>query len=302
MPNALRVKFLNQTVEATPAPSGGPIVLAAMNILSNFAWSTKSANKPVSYHRIVEALKVAYSKRGYVGDPAFDSLINENIEVSMLNATHGKAVSQQISPNTSLSDLDVGPDGGLQSKLTSGTSVTVFGKQEQMVTVSVTLGGMLGSRVVTPSGIVLNSLMSEFTAPAVANSVNNVAPNKRPASALAPTVTYSESKPCARRAALGGTGGMHGLSASVLVLMRVLGFQEPIDAAIDQPRFCDEANGDGLLYESTLNSSIVQNLQTFGHSMVQVSDHLAIVNAVAKINETVDAYSDPRGGGASRIL
>ena len=51
-----------------------------------------------------------------------------------------------------------------------------------------------------------------------------------------------------------------------------------------------------------LDASVVSTLKAFGHTLVEESTPFNIVNAVAKINETVEAIADTRGGGEADII
>ena len=46
----------------------------------------------------------------------------------------------------------------------------------------------------------------------------------------------------------------------------------------------------------------MDSLKSFGHTLVEESSPFNIVNAVAKINETVEALADSRGGGEADII
>ncbi len=57
------------TVHSVPPPSSGGLLIYMLNVLGHYNLSVDSADEPVTYHRIVEALKWAYAERTHMGDP-----------------------------------------------------------------------------------------------------------------------------------------------------------------------------------------------------------------------------------------
>ena len=53
---------------------------------------------------------------------------------------------------------------------------------------------------------------------------------------------------------------------------------------------------------NTLSPSALQYLIDAGHQIMAVKDSLSIVNAAAKVNETVTARADRRNGGGESVF
>ena len=63
----LTCNYRDYNVISSPAPASGAVLISALNILENYK-DFKALNE-INIHRIIEAFKFAYAKRGYMGDP-----------------------------------------------------------------------------------------------------------------------------------------------------------------------------------------------------------------------------------------
>ena len=66
----------NLDMHTMGAPSGGPVVMAILNILKGYNFKREDietrAKKPLTYHRIIEAMKFAFAEKSREGDPDFN--------------------------------------------------------------------------------------------------------------------------------------------------------------------------------------------------------------------------------------
>lgn len=67
----LKTKVKGLTMLTTPPPGSGALISLAIKIMSNYNWTADSQYKdrPLLYHRIVEAFKFAYAPFTFLGDP-----------------------------------------------------------------------------------------------------------------------------------------------------------------------------------------------------------------------------------------
>ena len=66
----------NLNIYSLGAPSGGPVVMAIINILKGYNFKRDDMEnphkQPLTYHRIIEAMKFAFGEKAREGDPKFN--------------------------------------------------------------------------------------------------------------------------------------------------------------------------------------------------------------------------------------
>ncbi|TNN52517.1 Gamma-glutamyltransferase 7 [Liparis tanakae] len=96
--------------------------------------------------------------------------------------------------------------------------VVVMGPDELVVSIASSLSTPFGSRIMTGSGVILNSLILDFSWPnktpgqLVTNQNNRVQPGKRPQTSLMPTIVVPVWRKCGIHIALSSSGGQQSLS------------------------------------------------------------------------------------------
>ncbi|KAG7229659.1 hypothetical protein INR49_012703, partial [Caranx melampygus] len=115
----------------------------------------------------------------------------------------------------------------LQPEVEAG-HVVVMGPDDLMVSVTSSLSRPFGSRLITQSGVILNSLMLGFSwlnktrGQFQTNQTKEVEPGKRPLSSLMPTVVVPAWRKCGPYMALSSSGGLKSFSVITQVLIRAL--------------------------------------------------------------------------------
>ncbi|NXU68105.1 GGT7 hydrolase, partial [Horornis vulcanius] len=106
-------------------------------------------------------LKIALSLASNLGDPSGDVSVTHTAE-GMVSQSEANSLRQLINDSQSFpSDLRV-PHSPLQSG-TAASQVLVMGPDDFIVAVVSSLNRPFGSGIVTPSGILLNSQMLDFS-------------------------------------------------------------------------------------------------------------------------------------------
>lgn len=174
---------------------------------------------------MAETLKIALALASRLGDPVYDSTITESMDdmLSKLEATYlrGHINDSQAAPAPLLPvyELDGAP---------TAAQVLVMGPDDFIVAMVSSLNRPFGSGLITPSGILLNSQMLDFSWPnrtanhSAPSLENSVQPGKRPLSFLLPTVVRPAEGLCGTYLALGANGAARGLSGLTQVLLNVL--------------------------------------------------------------------------------
>ncbi|XP_035518399.1 glutathione hydrolase 7-like [Morone saxatilis] len=217
-------------IQVPPPPSAGAVLISALRLLQGFHLNENNNTENQTYHWIAQALKAALAMASGLGDPRFNSSVTELLS-DMLSKS--QVLHQRI---------DSSAVHSLQTEVMAG-QVVVMGPDDLMVSVASSLSGPFGSRVITRSGIILNSLILDFSWPNktrgqfLTNQKNRVQPGKRPLSLLMPTIMMPAWHECGIYTALSSSGGQQSLSVITQVLISVLSFHKEKNDSLSLRRF-----------------------------------------------------------------
>ncbi|NXX99173.1 GGT7 hydrolase, partial [Centropus bengalensis] len=162
-------------------------------------------------------LRIALSLAGSLGDPSEDESVAHAVE-DMVSKSEANSLRQLINDSQSFSaDLHV-PHFSLDSRA-AASQVLVMGPDDFIVAVVSSLNRPFGSGIMTPSGVLLNSQMLDFSWQnqtlnhSVPRPPNLPQPGKRPLSFLLPTVVRPSEGLCGTYLCLGASGGDRALSS-----------------------------------------------------------------------------------------
>ncbi|NXP19913.1 GGT7 hydrolase, partial [Scytalopus superciliaris] len=166
-------------------------------------------------------LKIALSLASNLGDPSDDMSVAHTAE-GMVSKSEANALRQLINDSQPLpSDLRL-PRFPLRSGPAT-SQVLVMGPDDFIVAVVSSLNRPFGSGIVTPSGILLNSQMLDFSWQnrtmnySIPRPQNLVRAGKRPLSFLLPTIVRPSEGMCGTYLCLGANNGDRALSSIVQV-------------------------------------------------------------------------------------
>uniref|UniRef100_A0A8C7TNT4 Glutathione hydrolase n=1 Tax=Oncorhynchus mykiss TaxID=8022 RepID=A0A8C7TNT4_ONCMY len=163
-----------------------------------------------------------------------------------------------------------------------------------------------GSRIVTPSGILLNSQILDFSwsnktqTSQPPNPHNVIQPGKRPLSFLVPTAVRPRLGLCGTYVALGSSNGDRALSGITQVLMNVLSSRKNLSDSLAYGRLHPQLQPDTLLVDSEFLEEDVEVLQFKGHQVQRV-DVLSLVEGTRRTNDLIIGVKDPRSADASAL-
>ncbi|NXP60704.1 GGT7 hydrolase, partial [Chloropsis cyanopogon] len=162
-------------------------------------------------------LKIALSLASNLGDPSGDVSVTHTAE-GMVSKSEANFLHQLIN-NSQLFPV---PHSPLESG-TAASQVLVMGPDDFIVAVVSSLNRPFGSGIVTPSGILLNSQMLDFSWQnktmnhSIPRPQNLLQPRKRPRSFLLPTIVRPSEGMCGTYLCLGANNGDRALSSIVQV-------------------------------------------------------------------------------------
>jgi gamma-glutamyltranspeptidase / glutathione hydrolase len=273
-----------EIVSAPPPSSGGIVLMEILNILEGFPLS-KLGRRPEAIHLTTEAFRRAYFDRAeFLGDPDF-----AQIPVAQLtDKKYGAAWRESLNPkHASLSsELKRPAEFGKLERYAKLHPITVPGFEPEETThysvvdpagnavaVTTTLNGSFGSLVTAEGlGFLLNNEMDDFaSAPGVPNMygliqgpANEIGPDKRPLSAMTPTVVTKDGK---LFMVLGSPGGPTIITTVANALMGVVDYGMNIQEAVDAPRYHHQWVPDSIRVEDAFPPEDVKALERMGHKI-----------------------------------
>jgi gamma-glutamyltranspeptidase/glutathione hydrolase len=239
-----------------PSSSGGTHVIQLLNLLEGYDIARLGHNTAAAIHVQAEAAKRVFADRAkYSGDADFVKVPT----AGLLAKEYAAQVRQTISLEQA--GEKVAP-GNPYSVMSGGTTHASFAdKDGNLVALTQTINLFFASGIVIPGyGIMMNDEMDDFMP--VPGNANSIAPGKRPASSMSPTIVLKDGKPFL---SLGSPGAARIITALPQILMNLVDHKMELQQAINAPRVhCD---GSRLDVEARIAESIRETLTAQGHKI-----------------------------------
>ncbi|XP_068118566.1 glutathione hydrolase 7 [Hyperolius riggenbachi] len=288
--------YQGHLVFAPPAPHAGPALISALNILEG-ANLTKHTSRSSALHWIAETLKIALGSASKLGDPSVDLTVT-NYVTEILSKAESTFFRKKINESHAASPRDYVPFHTLHVG-PSASQALVVGPDDFIVAVVSSLNRPFGSMIMTPSGILLNSQILDFSwsnksnDSSSPNPQNIVEPGKRPLSFLLPTVVRPAQGLCGTYLSLGGSNGERALSGITQVLLNVLSFNKNLNDSISEGRLHPDLDTNLLQIDSNFPENDTQGLESRGHRLDQ-THILSLVHGSRRSNDLIIGIKDPR--------
>ncbi|XP_074642144.1 glutathione hydrolase 1 proenzyme-like [Tubulanus polymorphus] len=284
-------------IETTPPPSGGVLVQYILNILNGYGMNASSvattADKTLTYHRMVEAMKLAFGNRVKIADPESVTYAYAN----MLIADTGSEMRKKISDTKAKNDTAESETGALRGE---SSHLSLIAPNGDAVSMTTSLDMVFGSQVCgDTTGILYNDAMVSFmpdsvNAPGTSN--NKVAPNKQPYTPMSPIIVVSNN---AAKIVVGGGGGARATSALSTILARALWFGDSPKYAVDAKRLHNQKEPNDLFYEEGFDKAVLDGLKKLGHETKDDEDlpgKPANIQMIMTWQKKILAYGDQNYG------
>ncbi len=226
--------------------SQGPAMLMTLNIAEAAGIASMTPGSDLYLHTLAESIKLAFDDRNaFFGDPDFATVPMKGL----LSKAYASERAKQIGPRASLEHRYGDPwayEGTPRTtppftphRLTAKggptadtTAIEVVDKDGNLFSATPSSGWMLGGAYVAgDTGVPMSNRMTVFDLDP--ESPNVLAPGKRPRTTLSPALVLKDGAPFL---AIGTPGGDNQDQQIVNVLLRVLAFGQPLQAAIEAPR------------------------------------------------------------------
>uniref|UniRef100_A0A803XNP6 Glutathione hydrolase n=1 Tax=Meleagris gallopavo TaxID=9103 RepID=A0A803XNP6_MELGA len=299
--NPVHTIYQGHLVLSPPPPHAGPALITALNILEGFN-ITNLASRGNILHWIAETLKIALSLASNLGDPSNDASIVHAAE-GMLSKSEADSLRQLINESQPFSsDLRL-PHFSVESG-PAASQVLVMGPDDFIVAVVSSLNRPFGSGIMTPSGVLLNSQMLDFSWQnktmnhSIPRPQNLIQPRKRPLSFLLPTIVRPSEGMCGTYLSLGANSGDKALSGIVQVLVNVLAFNKNLSESLSLGRLHPQLQSNTLQVDSEFPEEDIECLVARGHEVDKVKV-LSLVHGARRTNSFIIGLKDPRSMDAA---
>jgi len=247
-----------------PPSSGGVCIIEALNILESFNLQNYNYKDPERLHLLAEALRFAFADRATnLGDPRFNVLP----VAELTSPKYAKTIAERIkSTQKAIPSEQVQAFSREAAEKPETTNFTVTDKEGNIVVITVSLNGGLGSGFVAPgTGILMNNTLDDFSLPKAANQyglvgndLNSPQPFKTPLSSMSPTIVFnSQNQPIL---ALGSPGGPTIISAVLNTLLAYLDQKMTVSEAVAAGRLHHQWMPDHLYFERSLIDEETQKI------------------------------------------
>jgi gamma-glutamyltranspeptidase/glutathione hydrolase len=270
-----------EIIGAPPPSSGGTTLIESLNILEGFDLAKTGNRSAETIHLTVEAFRRAfYDRADFMGDPDFAKVpVPQLVDKKYAAAWRDTIDPIHASPSKDLkrpqfADLErVASHPVAVREPENTTHYSVVDADGNAVAVTTTLNDSFGSRVTAEGlGFLLNDEMDDFASKqGVANiygliqgPANAIGPNKRPLSAMTPTIVLEDGK---LFLVLGSPGGPTIITTVANILMGVIDFGLDIQEAVNAPRFHHQWLPDEITVEDRLSPDTMNLLRSKGHKL-----------------------------------
>jgi gamma-glutamyltranspeptidase/glutathione hydrolase len=275
-----------EVISAPPPSSGGIALVETLNILEGFDVAKAGFGSAESIHLITEAYRRAfYDRAQFLGDPEFSKLpvldltnrkyaVDWRASIDPQRATKSARLERPEVSKDLAAYAAKNPVTATAKESTETTHYSVVDEAGNAVAVTTTLNGGYGSKVTIGSlGFLLNNEMDDFSSKAgvpnmfglIQSDANLVGPNKRPLSAMTPTIVLKGGK---LWLVLGSPGGPTIITTVANILIGVADFGLDIQQAVNAPRFHHQWVPDRIQMErGRFSPDTIKLLESRGHAI-----------------------------------
>jgi gamma-glutamyltranspeptidase/glutathione hydrolase len=284
-----------EIISAPPPSSGGVALVETLNILEGYDLAKYGSRSAESIHLVTEAFRRAFFDRAeFMGDPDFSQVP----VAQLIDRSYGRAWRADLNPDKATPSKELKRPAIFTQLETYAalhplamtlrepehtTHYSIVDPQGDAVAVTTTLNDSFGSRVTVEGlGFLMNDEMDDFASkPGVPNMfgliqgpANSIGPNKRPLSAMTPTIVLRPEDPGQGGTAksrlflvLGSPGGPTIITTVANILMGVVDFGMNIQEAVNAPRFHNQWLPDEIRLERGFSPDTINLLEGMGHKI-----------------------------------
>ena len=307
-----------EIISAPPPSSGGVALVEILNILEGYDLAKQGSRSAESIHLTAEAFQRAFFDRAeFMGDPDFSKIpVAQLIDKRYADAWRETIPLRRATPAGGLkrpaifTKLDqyarTNPQPIAVREPDHTTHYSVVDPEGNAVSVTTTLNDSFGSHVTAEGlGFLMNNEMDDFAVKQgvpnmyglIQGPANAVGANKRPLSAMTPTIVLQDGK---LYLVLGSPGGPTIITTVANVLMGVVDYGMSIQESVNAPRFHEQWQPDRIKLEKYgISPDTLHILEGMGHQLKTDREFWGDAECIAidpKTGERLGA-SDGRNNG-----
>lgn len=296
---ALVFDYKKHEIVSMPLPSSGGTLLAQMLKMSDFENLEKfEHNSPEAVQIMTEAERRAYADRAeYMGDPDF---VEDKTEM-LISDEYLKNRWKNFSFQKATLSSEVGKTINQTKESDQTTHISIIDKFGNAVSVTTTLNGLYGSKVIVKDGgYFLNNEMDDFSVKpgvpnmygAIGGEANAIKPNKRMLSSMTPTIVLKNGKPFI----IVGTPGGTTIPTSVYQsIVNVIDFKLSPNLVINAPKFHHQWLPEVIYVEKNFPENTIKALELKNYTFEKRSGIGRTEMIIVGENGNATAVADGRG-------
>lgn len=291
--------YKGNEVVSMPLPSSGGILLAQMLKMASYENLEKhQQNSAEAVQIMVEAERRAFADRAeFMGDPNF---IEDKTQM-LISDDYLKNRWKSYNKNLATSSSKVGKIIPQPNESTETTHISIIDKEGNAVSVTTTLNGYYGSKVVVAgAGFFLNNEMDDFSIKpgvpnmfgAVGGEANKIEPGKRMLSSMTPTIVLKNGKPYI---VVGTPGGTTIPTSVYQSIVNVLDFKLNPNLSVNAPKFHHQWLPETIAVEKGFPESTIKALEIKNYKFDRINQIGKTEMILINENGNATAVADGRG-------
>lgn len=282
-----------------PPSSGGINVLQILKMLEPFDIGAMTPDSTQFIHLYAQASAMSYADRSlYIADSdftnlPFGALINDAYLQSRGSGISADGDMKRFKPGKPYVGSQFGVDTALELPNTS--HISIVDKQGNAISMTSSIEFMFGSGIMV-DGFLLNNQLTDFSLSPTQNghpALNRVEPNKRPRSAMSPTIVFNDQNEV--ELVIGSPGGSRIISYVAQTIIGVVDWGLNVQEAINLPKVTNR-NDYTALEKDTPVAKRENELKALGHN-VRVIDLNSGLHGIQVSQDQLIGGADPRREG-----
>jgi len=287
-----------------PVSSGGVALLQLMKFVQPYPLKRWGWHSDSTIQVMIEAERRVYADRAkFLGDPDFVKVPVKELTSDEYLKTRWKDFT--FSKATNSKEIDGGLIPGYESMET--THFSIVDKEGNAVSITTTLNGGYGSRVIVKGGgFLMNNEMDDFSIKPgvpnmfglIGNEANAIAPSKRMLSSMTPTILEKNKK---LYMVVGTPGGSTIITSVFQTILNVIEHGMTMQQAVNAYKFHHQWLPDKTTFENgAFTESVVKRLQGKGYILEMQRNTIGRMDCIlVRPDGTLEGGSDPRGDDTS---